>query len=105
MLTFLSDAPVKKLPLKPLEIKVLTKNNYKPCYEQKKFNYQYKYRKGSIALIFKKELISTFVVSSIMLYLNYQYNYLFSFERYNPFDEVKGQLETHLNNRSIFGTW
>ena len=98
LLTFLSNAPVKKLPLKPLEIKVLTRNGYKPSYEQNKFQLQYKFRKGSISLIFKKELLSTFIITFIMVYLNYQYNYLFSSNRYKPFDKVKSDLETTLNN-------
>lgn len=37
LLTFLSNAPVKKLPMKPLELKTLTRNGYKPSYEQNKF--------------------------------------------------------------------
>ena len=40
-----------------------------------------------------------------MVYLNYQYNYLFSSNRYKPFDKVKSDLEVTLNNQTIFGRW
>ena len=40
-----------------------------------------------------------------MVYLNYQYNYLFSQNRYKPFYQLKNELEARLNDRSIFGTW
>ena len=84
--------------MKPLEGKVLTRNGYKPSYEQNKFQLQYKFRKGSISLIFKKELISTFVITSIMVFLNYRYNFLFSQNRYQPFVDAKNKLSaTRLN--------
>lgn len=39
------------------------------------------------------------------MFINYQYNYLFSTNRYLDFDVLKTQLNTTLYNQTIFGVF
>lgn len=52
MLTYLSRAPIKKLPGKTLTARELLSNNFEAHIEGEKYWYQFKYRRSSIAYIF-----------------------------------------------------
>lgn len=73
LLTYLSDANIRKLPNKALENDALMQNNFAPSYTETDFELQYGFRMRSISNIFAKEFLMTFITMVILVYINVKY--------------------------------
>ena len=70
MLTYLSNAPIKKLPGQLIERDSLMENNFLGKIDKESFPVQYDYRMFSINEIFMKELIMTVFICAVMIIIN-----------------------------------
>lgn len=84
MLSFISSAPIKCLPGQDIEMNSILSNKYGIGYSDQCFTFQYNFRRSSIQMIFKKELISTLFVSCVMIILNMSYLTNMNFALYSP---------------------
>ena len=106
MLSYLWGAPIKKLPGQTIEPKSLLDNNFVADYGPKlKFNYQYRFRKDSIAFIFKKEWISTAMIAILLIVINSKYLTLFSVPKnFDTFNSNIKYLGAEYKNPDESGT-
>lgn len=79
ILTYLSTAPIRQLPEKPLEIEAIFSNNFVATFQKQDFDIQFRYRMRSIKMIFYKELIWTFFTMLALVGINIQYIILFKY--------------------------
>jgi hypothetical protein len=86
MLTYLSRAPIKKLPGKTLTATELLSNNFQAHIDGEKYWYQFKYRRGSIMYIFQKDFFSAFGMVIFFQLINYKYLSLFSSTNFEGLD-------------------
>ena len=77
-LAFLANSPIKNLPHVQAEFKSLLGMNFEVFTDTQSFQKQYKFRKSSIDYIFTKELISTCLIGMILIWINFQYLFLFN---------------------------
>lgn len=77
-LTFLANAPIRKLPGAKISPSEILNSNFKVSINNEKFWYQYKFRHTSISYIFTKDLLCSIFIVGVFQYINFMYLDLFN---------------------------
>ena len=89
MLTFMANDPVRKLVGQRISFLDLLGTKFKPNVHSESYSVQYKFRKSSIATIFKKNFLSSIAIVAIFTYINLEYQQLFNLHQFEgASDEV-----------------
>lgn len=98
-LTYLVTAPVKKLPGQTISFLSIINPNFSPHVDKESYAVQFKFRKSSIAIIFKKNFLSAVLVVVIFTYINMMYQELFNMNQFvngETEDEIITKMEDNL---------
>lgn len=72
-LTYMAITPLMKLKGQKISFSQILGLNFEPHVENESYAQQFKFRKSSIALIFKKNFYSSIIIVLIFTYINIQY--------------------------------
>lgn len=76
LLSYLSSAQIRKLPGQKIETNTLLGESFKKQIHtqiKENFSFQFKFRRSSVAFLFKKELIATILICIILIGVNVSY--------------------------------